>query len=272
MVDWSRGQEGRFGQATAEGKQEQSKADAGSPSSWDVTTVERSGQGSAEYGAGGVSCGDPPGTSGAFVFPTAKRFRSSRDFWSSGSSWTGALPRATLLRPFQGLSVRQGSALSRGRWTCPNTVRRRNWRSEKLPSLNTWIRYLSQCGGERGLFLLRRTVLFLAPCRLIVSNPHRGASLPGLIQGEAEKPIRDVHTRFSEGLQSVGDGRDDSEPVTSQDQTDGADARDPQPGRLTACGMVVEHRLPTRMTEGHGDALTTRTERPLQFSFQLLGG
>src|SRR5271157_4346341 len=119
MVDWSRGQEGRFGQATAEGKQEQSKADAGSPSSWDVTTVERSGQGSAEYGAGGVSCGDPPGTSGAFVFPTAKRFRSSRDFWSSGSSWTGALPRATLLRPFQGLSVRQGSALSRGRWTCP---------------------------------------------------------------------------------------------------------------------------------------------------------
>jgi hypothetical protein len=50
----------------------------------------------------------------------------------------------------------------------PNTVRRRNWRSEKLPSLNTWIRYLSQCGGERGLFLLRRTVLFLAPCRLIV--------------------------------------------------------------------------------------------------------
>ena len=41
----------------------------------------------------------------------------------------------------------------------PNTVRRRNWRSEKLPSLNTWIRYLSQCGGERGLFLLRRTVL-----------------------------------------------------------------------------------------------------------------
>ncbi|MGA2706180.1 MAG: hypothetical protein ABSH35_34535, partial [Isosphaeraceae bacterium] len=40
-----------------------------------------------------------------------------------------------------------------------NTVRRRNWRSEKLPSLNTWIRYLSQYGGERGLFLLRRTVL-----------------------------------------------------------------------------------------------------------------
>src|SRR5271157_5392879 len=43
--------------------------------------------------------------------------------------------------------------------TSLNTVRRRNWRSEKLPSLNTWIRYLSQCGGERGLFLLRRTVL-----------------------------------------------------------------------------------------------------------------
>jgi len=43
-----------------------------------------------------------------------------------------------------------------------NTVRRRNWRSEKLPSLNTWIRYLSQCGGERGLFLLRRTVLSLS--------------------------------------------------------------------------------------------------------------
>ena len=85
------------------------------------------------------------------------------------------------------------------------------------------------------------------------ANPHRGASLPGLIQGEAEKPIRDVHTRFSEGLQNVGDGRDDSEPVTSQDQTDGADARDPQPGRLTACGMVVEHRLPTRMIEGHGE-------------------
>ena len=76
-VDWSRGQEERFGQATAEGKQERSKADAGSPSSWDVNTVERSGQGGGEYGAGGVSCGDPPATSGAFVFPTAKQFRSS---------------------------------------------------------------------------------------------------------------------------------------------------------------------------------------------------
>src|SRR5271157_1068206 len=93
MVDWSRGQEGRFGQATAEGKQEQSKADAGSPSSWDVTTVERSGQGSAEYGAGGVSCGDPPGTSGAFVFPTAERFRSSRDSEVSSAANAPVGPR-----------------------------------------------------------------------------------------------------------------------------------------------------------------------------------
>src|SRR5271157_5107314 len=53
--------------------------------------------------------------------------------------------------------------LTFGRWPSkPNTVRRRNWRSEKLPSLNTWIRYLSQYGGERGLFLLRRTVLGLS--------------------------------------------------------------------------------------------------------------
>jgi len=44
-VDWSRGQEGRFGQATADAKQEQNKADAGSPSNWDVTSVERLVQG-----------------------------------------------------------------------------------------------------------------------------------------------------------------------------------------------------------------------------------
>ncbi len=44
LVDWSRGQEGRFGQTTAEAKQEESMADAGSPSNWDVTTVERLAQ------------------------------------------------------------------------------------------------------------------------------------------------------------------------------------------------------------------------------------
>src|SRR5208282_4223361 len=41
IVDWSRGQEGRSGQATADTKQEQSKADAGSPSSCDFPTAER---------------------------------------------------------------------------------------------------------------------------------------------------------------------------------------------------------------------------------------
>ena len=40
-VDWSRGQEGRSGQATADAKQEQSKADAGSPSDCDFPTAER---------------------------------------------------------------------------------------------------------------------------------------------------------------------------------------------------------------------------------------
>src|SRR5208283_3638985 len=73
----------------------------------------------------------------------------------------------------------------------PNTVRRRNWRSEELPSLNTWIRYLSQCGGERGLFLLRRTVLFLAPCRLIAQfrGPWKLAWLQRPLPGLAAKLI-----------------------------------------------------------------------------------
>src|SRR5208283_6078982 len=35
------GQEGWLGQATGDARREQSKADAGSPSNWDVTTVER---------------------------------------------------------------------------------------------------------------------------------------------------------------------------------------------------------------------------------------
>ncbi len=39
--------------------------------------------------------------------------------------------------------------------------------AEKLPSLNTWIRYLSRFGGEHGLSLLRRTVLGLK--RLVTS-------------------------------------------------------------------------------------------------------
>jgi len=55
-LDWSRGQEGRFGQATADAKQEQNKADAGSPSNWDVTSVERLVQGGGEDSAAGVSC------------------------------------------------------------------------------------------------------------------------------------------------------------------------------------------------------------------------
>ena len=52
----TRGEEGRFGQATGDAKQVQSKSDAGSASNQYVTTVERLIQGSGEYGAGGVSC------------------------------------------------------------------------------------------------------------------------------------------------------------------------------------------------------------------------
>jgi len=50
------GQKGWFGQATGDARREQSKADAGSPSHWDVTTVERLVQGRGEYGVAGVSC------------------------------------------------------------------------------------------------------------------------------------------------------------------------------------------------------------------------
>ncbi len=50
------GQEGWFGQATGDVRREQSKAGAGSPSNWDVATVERLAQGRGEYGAGGMSC------------------------------------------------------------------------------------------------------------------------------------------------------------------------------------------------------------------------
>ena len=51
------GQGGWFGQAIGDARREQSKADAGSPSNWDVTTVERFVQGRGEYGAGGRVAG-----------------------------------------------------------------------------------------------------------------------------------------------------------------------------------------------------------------------
>jgi hypothetical protein len=60
-MDWSRWQEGWFGQATADAKQEQSKADAGSPSNW--------------------------------YFPTAGRFRSSRTYGVGSSFHSNALMR-----------------------------------------------------------------------------------------------------------------------------------------------------------------------------------
>ena len=81
--------------------------------------------------------------------------------------------------PLNGIPKCNGTTFRR------NTVRRRNWRSEKLPSLNTWIRYLSQYGGERGLFPLRRTVLRLGAnkrddltCRGKMTSL-RGRGLPG---------------------------------------------------------------------------------------------
>ena len=46
---------------------------------------------------------------------------------------------------------------------------------------------------------------------------------------------------------------DGPESVAGQDQADGADARQTQPGRLATRGMVIEHHLPTRMFEGDGE-------------------
>ena len=75
----------------------------------------------------------------------------------------------------------------------------------------------------------------------------------GFIQGKAEKSIGDVQARGSERLQRVANRTDGPESVAGQDQADGADARETQPGRLATRGMVIEHHLPTRMFEGDGE-------------------
>ena len=66
-----------------------------------------------------------------------------------------------------------------------------------------------------------------------------GGLFTRFVESEAEQPIRDVQASGSERLQRVAYGRHRSEPVARQDQADGADACDPEPGCLATRGMVV---------------------------------
>jgi hypothetical protein len=83
-------------------------------------------------------------------------------------------------------------------------------------------------------------------------RPKKWKLFPRLIESETEETVRDVQSCVPQRLEGVTDRRDDPEPVSDQDQTDCTDVRNPQPGSLAARGMVVKHRLPTRMIEGPG--------------------